>query len=59
MMIDDNYDVKIVDWGLSTVITDFDVIPREFRRPLHFNMPYSVIILNKDFLKFIDIIDIY
>jgi len=49
MMIDDNYNVKIVDWGLSTVITDFDVIPREFRRPLHFNMPYSVIILNKDF----------
>ena len=54
MMIDDNYNVKIVDWGLSTVITDFDVIPREFRRPLHFNMPYSVIILNKDFLNFID-----
>jgi serine/threonine protein kinase len=54
MMIDDQYNVKIVDWGLSTVITDFSVIPREFRRPLHFNMPYSVIILNKDFLKFID-----
>jgi serine/threonine protein kinase len=54
MMIDDKYNVKIVDWGLSTVITDFDVIPREFRRPLHFNMPYSIIILNKDFLNFID-----
>ena len=54
LMIDDKYNVKIVDWGLSTVITDPDVIPREFRRPLHVNMPYSVIILNGDFLSFID-----
>ena len=54
LMIDDKYNVKIVDWGLSTVITDPDVIPREFRRPLHVNMPYSVIMLNGDFLSFID-----
>ena len=54
MMIDDKYEIKIVDWGLSTVITDFNVIPTAFRRPLHFNMPYSIIILNSDFLIFIN-----
>ena len=54
LMIDDKYNVRIIDWGLSTVITDDTVIPREFRRPLHVNMPYSIIILNGDFLSFID-----
>jgi len=53
MMINDDYQIKIVDWGLSAILDEKE-IPEKIQRPLHFNLPYSIIILNNDFIQFIN-----
>lgn len=53
MMINDDYEVKIVDWGLSSVLNKNE-IPEKIQRPLHFNLPYSIIVLNNEFIQFIN-----
>lgn len=43
--------LKIIDWGLSFVY-DYKGIPKNmYRRPFQYNVPYSNILFNKDFVK--------
>jgi len=53
MMINDEYQIKIVDWGLSAILDEKE-IPEKLQRPLHFNLPYSIILLNNDFIQFVN-----
>jgi hypothetical protein len=55
ILMNDNYESKIIDWGLSTSYNNYklkDNLPissGHFNRPIQFNMPFSVIILNNEF----------
>ena len=57
-MLYQNNSLKIIDWGLSFVKTtnNFEYKSENFnnnlyRRPLQFNLPYSILLLNDDFWK--------
>jgi hypothetical protein len=55
ILMDDNYQTKIIDWGLSTSYANYNskdsypISRGHFNRPIQFNMPFSVIILNSEF----------
>lgn len=55
VLMNDDYQTKIIDWGLSTSYANYNTndsypISRgHFNRPIQFNMPFSVIILNNNF----------
>jgi len=43
---------RLIDWGLSVHHTNTNGIPhRLYRRPFQFNVPFSVILFNKEFTK--------
>ena len=53
-----NKKIKIIDWGLAFIIknNNFEYNNNNFnnnlyRRPLQFNLPYSILLLNDDFWK--------
>lgn len=61
----DNGELKIIDWGLSIIINDSNYKYEKsnfynnlFGRPLQFNLPYSILILDnyfwKDFLNYLN-----
>ena len=41
--------VKIIDWGLSFICENIREIPKNVMRPIHFNLPLSIIVFNKSF----------
>ena len=47
---------RLIDWGLSIVIDNLKRgIPRKlYRRPFQFNVPFSSVLFNKDFIKLYD-----
>lgn len=47
-----NLETRLIDWGLSFVLDNKVVgIPRKlYRRPFQFNVPFSSILFNKDFI---------
>jgi hypothetical protein len=55
VLIDSNYQCKIIDWGLSISYSNYNqndsypIARGHFNRPIQFNMPFSVIILNNEF----------
>lgn len=55
VLMDNDYQCKIIDWGLSTSYANynsndsFPISRGHFNRPIQFNVPFSVIILNNDF----------
>lgn len=55
VLINKDYECKIIDWGLSTSYNNYnpnDTFPisrGHFNRPIQFNIPFSVIILNNEF----------
>uniref|UniRef100_A0A6C0EFP0 Protein kinase domain-containing protein n=1 Tax=viral metagenome TaxID=1070528 RepID=A0A6C0EFP0_9ZZZZ len=55
ILMDYFYQCKIIDWGLSTSYANynsndsFPISRGHFNRPIQFNIPFSVIILNNDF----------
>ena len=55
LLMNDDYQCKIIDWGLSTSYTNYNsndsypISRGHFNRPIQFNVPFSVIILNNDF----------
>lgn len=53
-----NKNIKIIDWGLAFIIKDNNYEYNKdnfnnnlYRRPLQFNLPYSILLLNNDFWK--------
>ena len=45
---------RLIDWGLSFIVEDGHVngIPKKiYRRPFQYNVPFSSVLFNKDFLK--------
>ena len=43
---------RLIDWGLSVHHTNNNAIPhRLYRRPFQYNVPFSVILFNKDFTR--------
>jgi serine/threonine protein kinase len=43
---------RLIDWGLSTVFKERNSIPKPLtRRPLQFNVPFSIILFNDTFTK--------
>ena len=44
---------RLIDWGLSFIWNDhYKGIPAKiYRRPFQFNLPFSIILLNKDFIE--------
>ena len=43
---------RLIDWGLSFIHNDKKGIPRKiYRRPFQYNVPFSSILFNKEFLK--------
>jgi hypothetical protein len=54
ILINDSYQTKIIDWGLSAIQTDVDVIPDAIKnRPFMYNTPFSVCLFNNKFKNFI------
>jgi len=55
ILMNDDYQTKIIDWGLSTSYANYNskdsypISRGHFNRPIQFNMPFSVIILNSEF----------
>jgi hypothetical protein len=55
LLMNDDYQCKIIDWGLSTSYANynsndsFPISRGHYNRPIQFNVPFSVIILNNDF----------
>ena len=47
MLVNDNANVKIIDWGLSFIRDDIGIIPKNVTRPIHFNLPVSIVLFNK------------
>ena len=45
-------ETRLIDWGLSFIYNDkFNGIPRKiYRRPFQYNVPFSSVLFNKDFL---------
>jgi hypothetical protein len=46
---DGSVSIKIIDWGLSFIRKNMNEILVSAMRPIHFNLPISVILLNKSF----------
>jgi len=47
--------IRLIDWGLSARLNDNgDLFNRIGGRPLHYNLPYSILLLNDDFLDYIE-----
>ena len=43
---------RLIDWGLSISTTNSDKIPLKlYRRPFQFNVPFSSVFFNKDFMQ--------
>jgi hypothetical protein len=43
---------RLIDWGLSVTTTNSEKIPLKlYRRPFQFNVPFSSIFFNKEFMK--------
>ena len=43
---------RLIDWGLSIIHTSEKGIPRKlYRRPFQYNVPFSSVLFNKEFLK--------
>jgi serine/threonine protein kinase len=50
ILVDDLFNTRLIDWGLSTIYKSG--IPKGmYRRPFQYNVPFSVILFNNDFLK--------
>ena len=51
----DGINARIIDWGLSYYFTNpnisFTLVPEISHRPLHFNLPYSIIIFHTYFIQ--------
>jgi hypothetical protein len=46
---------RLIDWGLSFIHKDKNGIPKKlYRRPFQFNVPFSSILFNKDFMQLYD-----
>lgn len=52
--VNDNYKVKLIDWGMSSYIKDKQQIPNIGYRPFHFNMPYSIVLMNIEAITHIE-----
>lgn len=49
----ENDQMRIIDWGLSSMVNDPNIIPSKFlNRPLQFNIPFSIILFNEKFNKY-------
>ena len=48
VLINDKYKVRLIDWGMSSYIKNKQQIPNIGYRPFHFNMPYSIILMNTE-----------
>jgi hypothetical protein len=46
---DGSISVKIIDWGLSFIRENMNEIPKNVTRPIHFNLPVSIVVFNKLF----------
>jgi hypothetical protein len=46
---DGSVSVKIIDWGLSFIRENMNEIPKNVMRPIHFNLPVSIVVFNKLF----------
>lgn len=44
------FTTKLIDWGLSIIQTNREIPPKLYRRPFQYNVPFSSILFNKDFL---------
>ena len=52
--VNDNYKLKLIDWGMSSYIKGKNQIPDIGYRPFHFNMPYSIILMNMEVITQIE-----
>ena len=53
--INNNHSIKLIDWGMSSYIQDKkNVVSNIGYRPFHFNMPYSIIIMNTESITHIE-----
>ena len=51
IMIDDNLNARIIDWGLASIVNN-NKIPNEIMdRPLQFNTPFSSMIISEEFIR--------
>ena len=46
---DGSISVKIIDWGLSFIRDNINEIPKNVMRPIHFNLPISIVVFNSSF----------
>ncbi len=52
ILVDNLFNTRLIDWGLSTIYKGDSNIPKGmYRRPFQYNVPFSVILFNDDFLR--------
>jgi hypothetical protein len=50
---DAGFNTRLIDWGLSIIHNSNEGIPRKlYRIPFQYNVPFSSVLFNKDFLKY-------
>jgi hypothetical protein len=51
-MTETSLESRLIDWGLSFIHNENDGIPKKiYRRPFQFNVPFSSVLFNKEFVK--------
>lgn len=51
IMVDKSLNTRLIDWGLSTIYKGNSIPKGMYRRPFQYNVPFSVILFNDDFLS--------
>jgi serine/threonine protein kinase len=54
IMVDKSLNTRLIDWGLSTIYKGNSIPKGMYRRPFQYNVPFSVILFNDDFLSSYD-----
>lgn len=57
VLVDSSFETRLIDWGLSVHKPEelFNEVPKGlYRRPFQFNVPFSVILFNGEFIKLYD-----
>jgi hypothetical protein len=53
ILADKNYEMRVIDWGLS-VISKNNRVPDGSSRPIQYNLPFSTVLFNKNIIDQID-----
>ena len=51
ILVDDNYQLRLIDWGLSVVAKGNKIPSGSTSRPIQYNLPFSTVLFNKEIIN--------